>query len=120
MKSPSRLTGARRYLHMDQKYKKMILKMKEKEARGKKRRREKWFLYVLRCEDGTFYTGIAKDIEARIKKHNDGKGARYTRTRRPVELVYQETCKSRSDALVRECVVKAIGRKRKEALVLSG
>jgi len=76
-----------------------------------------WFLYVLKCGDGSFYTGVTNDVERRLKAHQDGKASRYTRTRRPVELVYSEECGNRPLALARECAVKALPRERKEALV---
>ena len=79
-----------------------------------------WFLYILRCQNDTFYTGVTKDLERRLKMHNDGKASRYTRARRPVKMIYHENCASRARALVRECEVKALPRKKKEQLVLSG
>lgn len=95
--------------------------MKEKEdLKPGRRPREKWLLYILRCRDGSFYTGNTKDLEARFKKHNEGKASRYTRIRLPVELLYQEPCGSRSRALVRECAVKALPKKKKEKLILAG
>lgn len=100
---------------MDLKYKRMIHIMKERY--GRKRPREKWFVYMLLCEGGTFYTGITKDLEKRIEKHNAGKAAKYTRTRRPVKLIYQEICNNRSKALVRECQVKALPKKKKQELI---
>ena len=90
----------------------MQKKEKSKPGRPKK---DPWFLYVVRCGDGTLYTGITNNLERRLKMHNDGKGARYTRTRRPVEMLYHETLKSRTLALVRECAVKALSRKSKES-----
>ena len=97
-------------------YKKMLSRMKEKEtAYGKIA--EEWFVYILQCKDGTLYTGITNDLARRFKMHNDGKASRYTRTRRPVELLYHEPCESRTQALVRECVVKAFPRKKKEELI---
>ena len=86
-------------------------------SKKSKKKDEAWFLYVLKCNDDTFYTGITKDLERRFKMHNDGKAARYTRVRRPVEMLYQEPCGSRTEALVRECAVKAYSRKQKEALI---
>lgn len=77
---------------------------------------EPWFLYVLECRDGTFYTGITNDMRKRFDAHNRGRGARYTRTRTPVTLRYQETCASRSEALIREYAVKALSRKDKGQL----
>ncbi len=63
---------------------------------------------MVRCADNTLYTGVATDITARIATHNAGKGAKYTRGRRPVELVYQETLAARGEALRRECVIKRL------------
>lgn len=97
-------------------YKRMLQKMESKAAKSKKRR-DPWTVYILKCGDGTFYTGIAKDLQKRFKAHSEGKGAKYTRTRLPLEILYQETCKGRAHALVRECAVKALPRKKKEALV---
>jgi predicted GIY-YIG superfamily endonuclease len=72
-----------------------------------------WFLYILECNDGSLYTGITNDITKRVKKHNEGKGASYTRARRPVALLYYEICQNRSAALIRECAVKALPREKK-------
>jgi len=82
-----------------------------------KRAKEAWFLYVLQCGNGAFYTGITKDIDQRVAKHNAGKAAKYTRMHGPVELLYQEKCRDRTAAMVRECAVKALTRKQKEELV---
>ena len=67
-----------------------------------------WLLYILRCGDGSLYTGIAVDVQARLLMHRSGKGAKYTRGRGPLELVYTEVCGSHSDALRRELEVKAL------------
>lgn len=75
-----------------------------------------WFLYILECSDGSLYTGITTDLTRRTQRHNDGKGARYTRTRRPVKLVYYETCENRSAALIREAAVKALAPSKKRDL----
>ena len=72
-----------------------------------------WSLYILRCGDGTLYTGIAVDVDARFRAHAAGKGAKYTRGRGPLELLYREVCGSHSDALKRECAVKALPREEK-------
>ena len=64
-----------------------------------------WYVYILRCGDGTFYTGIARDATRRLEEHRAGKGAKYTRGRGPLELIYQETCPDRSAALQREAAV---------------
>lgn len=74
------------------------------------------FVYVVRCADGTLYTGYARDPQEREKVHNSGRGAKYTSVRRPVSLVYSEACESLSDALKREHQVKRLSRKEKEAL----
>lgn len=76
-----------------------------------------WHLYLLRCGDGTLYCGIAVDVAARLKQHETGKGAKYTRGRGPLELVYEESCGGRSEALVRERVVKALTRDAKLRLI---
>ncbi|MBI1871595.1 MAG: GIY-YIG nuclease family protein [Chlamydiae bacterium] len=81
---------------------------------------KKWFLYILKCSDLSLYTGITKNIEKRFKTHSKGKGARYTRSRLPLRLVYQETCKTKSDALIREGKVKALPRIKKLALIEGG
>ena len=76
-----------------------------------------WYLYILRCGDGTLYTGITTDVEKRLETHRTGKGAKYTRGRLPLELVYRESCGSHSDALKREIAVKRMTRREKEALL---
>nr|MBP9865569.1 GIY-YIG nuclease family protein [Candidatus Omnitrophota bacterium] len=63
--------------------------MQRNQKKTPKKRAEKWFLYMLRCADASLYTGIAKDIDKRFKVHSSGKGARYTRARLPVEIVYR-------------------------------
>jgi predicted GIY-YIG superfamily endonuclease len=74
-------------------------------------------VYIVRCADGTLYTGLARDPHARVKVHNSGKGAKYTRSRLPVSLVYVEECGSLSAALKRERQLKPWSRARKEALI---
>jgi putative endonuclease len=74
-------------------------------------------VYIVRCADGTLYTGYARDLEQRCAAHNAGKGARYTAGRRPVTVVYSESCASVSDALKREHAVKRLTRAQKEALI---
>ena len=78
-----------------------------------------WYLYILRCKDNTLYTGITTDVEKRLEAHRSGKGAKYTRGRAPLELVYRENCGSHSDALKREAEVKKLSRQEKELLVNS-
>ena len=76
-----------------------------------------WHVYILRCADGTLYTGSPKDPRARAKAHNDGRGARYTSGRRPVSLVYAEECDSQGSAVRREHQLKRWTRRKKEALI---
>lgn len=76
-----------------------------------------WHLYLLRCGDGTLYCGIALDVAARLKRHQEGKGAKYTRGRGPLELVYEEACGTKSLALQRERIVKRMPRAAKLGLV---
>lgn len=76
-----------------------------------------WYLYILRCGDGTLYTGITTDVEKRLELHRSGKGAKYTRGRGPLELIYQENCGSHGEALRREIAVKKLKRNEKTALV---
>lgn len=78
---------------------------------------KKWYLYVLRCGDGTLYTGITTDVEKRLEQHRSGKGAKYTRGRLPLELVYRETCEDHSAALKREYEIKKLSREEKLALL---
>lgn len=79
------------------------------------------FVYIVRCADGTLYTGYAADVEKRVREHNGegkrGTAARYTRGRQPVSLVYIETLPSRSEALKRECEIKKLTRSDKERLI---
>jgi len=77
---------------------------------------KKYFVYILECADNTFYTGIALDVEKRLAEHNgkDGKGAKYTRYRQPVKLVYQKEWESKSEALKEEHRIKKLTRKQKE------
>lgn len=77
------------------------------------------FVYIVRCRDGSFYTGYARDPDARTAVHNTGKGARYTSSRRPVRLVYVERCASLGNALSREFAIKTLKRSEKAALVAS-
>lgn len=71
------------------------------------------FIYILRCADGTLYTGWTNDLEKRLQTHNSGKGAKYTRSRRPVELVYTESFATRSEAMKREAEIKKLSREEK-------
>jgi predicted GIY-YIG superfamily endonuclease len=76
-----------------------------------------WFVYIVRCSDNSLYTGIAIDVEARVTQHNKGKGAKYTRSRSPVELVYTERLNQKGDALRREIVIKKLSSQQKCKLV---
>ncbi|TKB47695.1 GIY-YIG nuclease family protein [Thalassotalea mangrovi] len=78
-----------------------------------------WFVYILRCADKSLYTGITIDVEKRLQEHNadNVKGAKYTRARRPVELVYQETLPDRSGAAKREAQIKKLSRQQKIKLI---
>ena len=77
----------------------------------------KWYVYILRCGDDTLYTGITTNVEKRLEAHRSGKGAKYTRGRGPLELVYQEACESHSQALKREIQVKKLSREEKMRLL---
>ena len=76
-----------------------------------------WKLYILRCGDGSLYTGITTDVEKRLEAHRTGKGAKYTRGRGPLELVYREECGNHSAALKRELEIKKLSREEKEKLI---
>ena len=78
---------------------------------------QQWHVYILRCSDGSLYTGITNDLARRVKQHNEGTASRYTRSRLPVEVVYQAKQTSQSSALKRELAIKALSRKAKETLV---
>ena len=78
-----------------------------------------WYLYVLRFGDGTLYTGITTNIEKRLAAHRAGKGAKYTRGRAPLELIYRELCGSHSDALKKEYRFKQLPRAEKEGIIAS-
>lgn len=79
--------------------------------------RERWFVYILRCADGSVYTGVTKDVKRRCRQHNDGTASRYTRSRRPTKLVWQESHASKSSALKREDSIKAKTRREKWTLI---
>ena len=76
-----------------------------------------WTVYILKCADGTLYTGITNDPERRLAEHEAGQGAKYTKGRGPFQLVYQESCEDRGLASKRENEIKALGRKAKLALI---
>lgn len=77
----------------------------------------RWYVYLLQCSDGTFYCGITTDLADRVARHNSGKGAKYTRSRLPVYLLYSEPAENRSAAAKREWVIKGMSRKEKLDLI---
>ena len=76
-----------------------------------------FYVYILKCADGTLYCGYTNDVEKRLATHQSGKGAKYTRGRLPVELVYYEEWSTKSEALIRECEIKKMTRTQKEKLI---
>lgn len=76
-----------------------------------------WFVYMLRCRDDSLYTGYTNDVKRREQVHNTGKGAKYTKSRLPVKLVYWEEFQEKSDALKREWAIKQLTKAQKEALI---
>ena len=84
---------------------------------AKKEQRDDHFVYILRCADGTLYTGWTNDLEKRLQAHNDGRGAKYTRGRGPVTLVYHHSYATKKEALREEIRIKKLTRKQKEALI---
>jgi predicted GIY-YIG superfamily endonuclease len=76
-----------------------------------------WLLYILKCCDGTLYTGITNDIERRVGMHNAGTASRYTRSRLPVRLIYRERCRNKSSALKKEYRFKELTREEKEEYI---
>lgn len=79
-----------------------------------------WVCYLLRCADDTLYCGISNDLEKRVAAHNTGEGAKYTRGRLPVTVVYSEVCADKSAALKRERQIKRLPRTAKQALMQAG
>ena len=75
-----------------------------------------WYVYMVRCADNSLYTGCTNDLTRRLQAHNTGKGAKYTKSRLPVILVYQEPCADKSTALKREIALKRLTKMKKEAL----
>jgi putative endonuclease len=76
-----------------------------------------YYVYIMECSDGSFYVGITNNLERRLRAHNEGVASRYTRSRRPVKIRYQELCGTRSQALIREGSLRLLSRKEKQALV---
>ena len=103
---------------MNIKYKRMLAGMARKEKAVSRHKLKKiWSVYILRCCDGSLYTGVTKDVQRRLGMHNAGRAAKYTRTRNPVKLVYHENSMTRSQALIRECAIKAWTKIAKEKFV---
>ena len=75
------------------------------------------YTYMLKCSDGTLYTGWTNDLDKRVEAHNSGKGAKYTTARRPVELAYYEEFETKEQAMKREYAIKQLGRKEKQKLI---
>lgn len=78
---------------------------------------KKYYTYIIECADGTYYTGYTTDVKRRVMEHNQGKGAKYTRARKPVTLLYYEEYRSRSRAMKREYEIKNLSRKEKEKII---
>ena len=78
------------------------------------------YTYILKCRDNSLYTGWTNDIDKRLKAHNDGKGAKYTHSRRPVELIYYEKYETKEEAMKREYAIKHMTRRAKEELLRNG
>lgn len=81
--------------------------------------KDQYTLYILKCNDGSLYTGITNDLENRLETHSKKKGSKYVASRLPFELIYQETLPSKSDALKREHAIKAMTRQEKLDLIVS-
>ena len=94
-----------------------ILMLRKRQKPRPRPSSDPWFVYLLRCSDGSLYTGITKDVKRRCQQHNAGTASRYTRSRLPIKMVYQETAVSRSLALKREAAIKAMTRAEKLALI---
>src|SRR6187397_1066888 len=78
---------------------------------------QQWYVYIVQCVDGSFYTGITKDVKRRCQQHNAGTASKYTRSRRPIKLIYQEVHPSQSSALKREAAIKAMTRSEKLTMI---
>ena len=76
-----------------------------------------YYTYIVKCSDGTFYTGWTNDLTRRMEAHNQGRGAKYTKARRPVTLIYYETFETKEEAMKREYAIKRLSRKEKEELI---
>lgn len=78
---------------------------------------KRWLLYILKCKDNTFYTGITNDLARRVEQHNAGTASRYTRSRRPVRVMHQEPCRNKSFALKKEHAIKSLTRTEKDTYI---
>ena len=76
-----------------------------------------WFVYILLCKDNSYYTGISNNVKKRFKDHKNGMGGAYTRSHKPIKLIYQETCIDKSSALKREAQIKKWSKTKKEGLI---
>lgn len=76
-----------------------------------------WFIYILLCSDGSFYTGSTNNVDKRFKDHQEGRGARYTKSHKPVKIIYKENFATKSEALKREAEIKSWPKVKKEKLV---
>lgn len=104
-------------VEVEAKAKEVAVQKLQADLRIEKPTAEKWFVYLLRCADGSLYTGITNDVQRRLQQHNAGKASRYTRSRLPAALIYEEPQASRSAALKRELAIKGLSRPQKDALV---
>lgn len=101
--------GLKSYLRESREPAKIVAPLMEKD--------KAWSVYIVRCQDASLYTGIAKDVGARVACHNEGTGAAYTRSRRPVNLEYRRDGMTLSEALVLEARIKSLPRSEKERLL---
>jgi putative endonuclease len=83
----------------------------------KKKKSAAWIVYILKCGDGSLYTGITTDLSRRVVQHNEGTASHYTRSRLPVKLIFSETCRTRSQALKKEYAIKQLSRKAKQEYI---
>ena len=81
------------------------------------KKNKKFYVYILRCSDNSLYTGWTTNLKRRLKEHKEGKGAKYTRGRTPLDLVYYEICNSRSEAQKRECEIKNYSKTTEEIVI---
>lgn len=107
----------REFVEEDDKFKRLkeVVQWDEEQFMSSK----KWIVYLLRCSDNSLYTGITTDVERRLQEHKSGEGAKYTKSRRPVNLVYKEKVGTRSEATKREIEIKNFSKTKKEQLVES-